>query len=43
MANWQERFDRLLKAMNEGEPHKAEKRAKAEAQPSNKPKFQREE
>jgi hypothetical protein len=24
--NWQERFDRLLKAMSQGEPHKAEKR-----------------
>jgi hypothetical protein len=24
---WHERFDRLLKAMSEGEPHKAEKRA----------------
>jgi hypothetical protein len=23
---WQKRFDRLLKAMSEGEPHKAEKR-----------------
>lgn len=22
--DWQERFDRLLKAMSEGEPHKAE-------------------
>ena len=30
---WQDRFDRLLKAMTEGEPHKAEKRAgKAEKQ-----------
>lgn len=25
--NWQNRFDRLLKAMTQGEPHKAEKRA----------------
>jgi hypothetical protein len=25
--NWQGRFDRLLKAMSQGEPHKAEKRA----------------
>jgi len=25
-----ERFDRLLKAMSQGEPHKAEKRAEAE-------------
>jgi len=34
MANWQERFDALLKAMSQGEPHKAEKRAEkaAEAQ-----------
>ena len=24
---WQDRFDRLLKAMSQGEPHKAEKRA----------------
>lgn len=40
---WADRFDRLLKAMTEGEPHKAEKRAKAEDQPSSKPKFQREE
>lgn len=23
---WQSRFDRLLKAMTQGEPHKAEKR-----------------
>jgi hypothetical protein len=23
---WQSRFDRLLKAMSQGEPHKAEKR-----------------
>jgi hypothetical protein len=23
---WHERFDRLLRAMSEGEPHKAEKR-----------------
>lgn len=29
---WQERFDRLLKAMSQGEPHKAEKRDKP-AQP----------
>ena len=32
MANWQERFDRLLKGMAAGEPHKAEKREKP-AQP----------
>jgi hypothetical protein len=25
---WQERFDRLLRAMSQGEPHKAEKRQK---------------
>jgi hypothetical protein len=24
---WHDRFDRLLKAMTQGEPHKAEKRA----------------
>jgi hypothetical protein len=29
MSNWQERFDALLKAMSQGEPHKAEKRAEA--------------
>jgi hypothetical protein len=29
---WQERFDRLLKAMSEGEPHKAEKRAEKAAE-----------
>ena len=28
---WQERFDRLLKAMAQGEPHKAEKRAEKAA------------
>ena len=28
---WQERFDRLLKGMSEGEPHKAEKRAEKKA------------
>jgi hypothetical protein len=27
MAKWQKPFDRLLKAMTQGEPHKAEKRA----------------
>jgi hypothetical protein len=27
MTSWQDRFDRLLKAMSQGEPHKAEKRA----------------
>jgi hypothetical protein len=27
MANWQERFDRLLNAMSQGEPHKAQKRS----------------
>jgi len=32
MANWQERFDRLLKGMAQGEPHKAEKRAEARAE-----------
>jgi hypothetical protein len=31
---WQDRFDRLLKAMSEGEPHKAEKRASAVPTPS---------
>lgn len=25
---WHDRFDRLLKAMSQGEPHKAEKRQK---------------
>jgi hypothetical protein len=35
---WQNRFDRLLKAMTQGEPHKAEKRAeKAERQKADKP------
>jgi hypothetical protein len=29
---WQKRFDRLLKAMSEGEPHKAEKRAEKAAE-----------
>jgi len=29
---WQERFDRLLKGMAQGEPHKAEKRGKPAAQ-----------
>jgi hypothetical protein len=28
MTDWLNRFDRLLKAMSQGEPHKAEKRAK---------------
>jgi hypothetical protein len=32
MANWQERFDKLLKGMSEGEPYKAEKREKPAAQ-----------
>jgi len=27
MANWQERFDALLKGMTQGEPHKSERRA----------------
>lgn len=26
MTNWTNRFDRLLKAMSEGEPHKASER-----------------
>lgn len=30
---WQERFDRLLHAMSQGEPHKAEKRVSASKQP----------
>jgi hypothetical protein len=35
---WHDRFDRLLKAMSQGEPHKAEKRAeKAAAKPQDKP------
>jgi hypothetical protein len=34
---WQERFDRLLKAMASGEPHKAEKRAD-KAKPEERPK-----
>jgi hypothetical protein len=39
MSNWQERFDRLLKAMSQGEPHKAEKRAeKAADRPKEQPK-----
>jgi hypothetical protein len=29
---WQNRFDRLLKAMSQGEPHKAEKRAEKAAE-----------
>ena len=33
MANWQERFDRLLKGMASGEPHKAEKRSEKGAKP----------
>ena len=32
---WQDRFDRLLKAMSEGEPHKAEKRAEKTAEKPN--------
>jgi len=31
---WENRFDRLLKAMSEGEPHKAEKRASERPRPS---------
>lgn len=31
---WQGRFDRLLKAMSQGEPHKAEKRAIAAQAPA---------
>ena len=31
MADWQERFDRLLKAMSQGEPHKASARKSASA------------
>jgi hypothetical protein len=30
---WQERFDRLLKGMAQGEPHKAEKRGDKSAKP----------
>lgn len=30
---WHDRFDRLLKAMSQGEPHKAEKREKPAVQP----------
>jgi hypothetical protein len=38
MTQWQSRFDRLLKAMSQGEPHKAEKRAeKAAAKSHDKP------
>jgi hypothetical protein len=33
--HWQERFDRLLKAMSQGGPHKAEKR---EQKPKEQPK-----
>jgi len=32
MDGWMNRFDRLLKAMSKGEPHKAEKRAEKVAQ-----------
>jgi hypothetical protein len=32
MSNWQSSFDRLLKAMSQGEPHKAEKRAEKAAE-----------
>jgi hypothetical protein len=28
---WQNRFDRLLKAMSQGEPHKAEERSQKKA------------
>lgn len=31
--NWHERFDRLLKAMALGEPHKAERRAGSHSPP----------
>ena len=30
---WQERFDRLLKGMAQGEPHKAEKRTEKKPKP----------
>jgi len=30
--NWQKPFDRLLKAMSQGEPHKVEKRAEKAAE-----------
>jgi hypothetical protein len=29
---WHDRFDRLLKAMSQGEPHKAEKRVEKAAE-----------
>jgi hypothetical protein len=29
---WQRRFDRLLKAMSQGEPHKAEKRSQQQSE-----------
>lgn len=32
---WQQRFDRLLKAMASGEPHKARERAGPHAPPDN--------
>jgi hypothetical protein len=36
---WHDRFDRLLKAMSQGEPHKAEKRVeKAAEKAAEKPK-----
>jgi hypothetical protein len=34
---WQSRFDRLLKAMSQGEPHKAEKKAAQRGQVSEPP------
>ena len=34
MGNWQERFDRLLKGMASGEPHKAQKREEPAKKPS---------
>jgi hypothetical protein len=37
-VTWHDRFDRLLKAMSQGEPHKAEKRGqKTAAKPQDKP------
>ena len=32
MANWQERFDALLKGMSKGEPHKAGRKTSASGQ-----------
>jgi hypothetical protein len=34
MSNWQDRFDRLLKAMSQGEPHKAGKATSSAQSPA---------